>query len=56
MLGASRPQFGEAVAAVQESLTDGWEEVVQSAQGRGFVRKELDPRAPAVVIQAFSLG
>jgi AcrR family transcriptional regulator len=56
VLGTSRPQFGEAVAAVQESLTDGWEEVIRSAQGRGFVRKELDPRAPAVVIQAFSLG
>lgn len=56
VLVASRPQFGEAIAAVQEGLTDGWEAVVRSAQGRGFVRKELDPRAPAVVTQACSLG
>lgn len=56
VLGASRPELGKAVAIVQESLNDGWEEVVRSAQMRGLVRKDVDPRTVGVLVQSLSLG
>ena len=56
VLGASRPELGKAVATVQESLNDGWEEVVRSAQMRGLVRKDVDPRTVGVLVQSLSLG
>ena len=56
VLGTSRPELGKAVATVQESLNDGWEEVVRSAQMRGLVRKDVDPRTVGVLVQSLSLG
>jgi len=56
VLGTSRPELGIAVATVQESLNDGWEEVVRSAQMRGLVRKDLDPRTVGVLVQSLTIG
>lgn len=56
VLGTSRPELGKAVATVQESLNDGWEEVVRSAQMRGLVRKDVDPRTVGVLVQSLTLG
>ena len=56
VLGASRPELGKAVATVQESLNDGWEEVVRSAQMRGLVRKDVDPRTVGVLVQSLTIG
>lgn len=56
VLGTSRPELGKAVATVQESLNDDWEEVVRSAQMRGLVRKDVDPRTVGVLVQSLTLG
>ena len=56
VLGTSRPELGKAVATVQESLNDGWEEVVRSAQMRGLVRKDVDPRTVGVLVQSLTIG
>lgn len=56
VLGTSRPELGIAVATVQESLNDGWEEVVRSAQMRGLVRKDVDPRTVGVLVQSLTIG
>ena len=56
VLGTSRPELGKAVATVQESLNDGWEEVVRSAQMRGLVRKDVDPRTVGVLVQSLTFG
>jgi AcrR family transcriptional regulator len=57
-LGASanRPALAEALAAEQERLTDRLADVVVTAQERGWVRADLDPRALASFVQAYSLG
>lgn len=55
-LGSTRPELGAAIAPVQETLTDGWEQNLRRAQRRGFIRKDLDTRVAAVVIQAITLG
>lgn len=56
VLGASRPELGQAVAEVQETLNDGWEELIRSAQERGLVRNDLNPRTVGVLVQSLSLG
>lgn len=56
VLGASRPELGKAVAEVQETLNDGWEELIRSAQERGLVRNDLNPRTVGVLVQSLSLG
>jgi AcrR family transcriptional regulator len=55
-LAATRPQLADAIATVQETLTDGWDNTLQEAQRRGFVRDNLDTRATGVVIQSASIG
>jgi AcrR family transcriptional regulator len=55
-LAASRPELATAIAEVQETLTDGWEAVVQDSQRKGFIRDDVDSRAAAVMIQSMALG
>ena len=48
--------FRKALGQVQQELTDTLTEQVMSAQSRGWVTRELDPRTIAVLIQAYTLG
>lgn len=56
VLASTRPALAAAVATVQESLNDGWERALTVAQGRGFVRTDLDVRAVALIIQSIGPG
>jgi AcrR family transcriptional regulator len=55
-LASTRPELATAIAEVQETLTNGWEAIVQEGQRRGFIRDDLDSRAAAVMIQSMGLG
>jgi AcrR family transcriptional regulator len=48
--------FAAQLGAEQQRLTDEIANVVSSAQTKGWVDTKLDPRASAVLIQAYSLG
>jgi AcrR family transcriptional regulator len=50
------PRFHEALGKEQQRLTDGITELVETAQDRGLVRTEVDARAIALLIQAYTLG
>ena len=45
-----------ALASEQQRLTDEYVALIEGAQQKGWVRKELDPVALAVFIQAYSFG
>lgn len=51
-----REALREEVRAIQTTLTDGFQAHVAQGQARGFFRPDLDPRAVAVFIEAYSLG
>lgn len=55
-LASTRPGLAASIAMVQEVLTDGWDATIQECQKRGFVRKGIDSRAAAVIIQSIALG
>lgn len=55
-LASTRPRLAAAIAAVQETLTDGWDATIQEAQRRDLARKDLDSRAAAIIIQSMALG
>jgi len=48
--------FAKRLSVLQARLTDGIERVIRKAIEQGLFRKELDPRAVAVFIQAYTLG
>jgi AcrR family transcriptional regulator len=51
-----RPQLSAEIRAVQTRLTDGFQAHVAQGQARGFFRSDLDARAVAAFIEAYSLG
>ena len=51
-----RPEAREAIGAVFGDLLDELAGIVREAQDRGLARTDLDPRAVATFIQAYSLG
>ncbi len=51
-----RPALSQQLADIQTSLTDDLAKAIAKAQGKMLLRKDLDPRALAVFIQAYSLG
>ncbi len=51
-----RPQLRERIREIQTRLTDEFQAQVVEGQARGFFRKDLDARAIAVFIEAYSLG
>jgi len=57
-IGASqaRPELATALATEQERLTDRIATIVLGAQAKGWLRRDLDPRAVAVLVQAYTLG
>ena len=58
VLGSSigRGQLAQEVRAVQTRLTDEFQAHVAQGQARGFFRSDLDARAIALFIEAYSLG
>jgi len=40
----------------QERLTDSLADIVRELQARNWVRRSLDPRAVAILIQAYTIG
>jgi AcrR family transcriptional regulator len=55
-LGASRPALGAAIAELQEQITETWGDTIREAQARGFLRRDLDPRATAVMVLSLTIG
>lgn len=55
-LAFTQPELAPEVARLQTELTDVFVEICRELQRRGWVRKELDPRAYAALIQALSQG
>ena len=48
--------FRKALGEAQQGLTDLFTEQVTEVQNRGWFNKDFDPRAAAVLIQAYTLG
>ena len=49
-------RFRATLGAEQQRLTDALTAIVERAQSRGLVQPDIDPRAVAVFIQAYTLG
>jgi hypothetical protein len=51
-----REDLRREIEAVQTRLTDEFQAHIAQGQARGFFRSDLDARAIAVVVEAYSLG
>jgi AcrR family transcriptional regulator len=49
-------RFRQILGAEQERLTDALTDIVRELQARGWTRSEVDPRAVAILIQAYTIG
>ena len=49
-------QLSQVLAVEQQRLTTALMEQIAQAQKNGWVNKEIDPQAGAVLIQAYTLG
>ena len=58
IVGLSRhsKKFAEALATEQQIVTDALADVAREMQERGWIRTDVDPRALATFVQAYSLG
>ena len=52
----TRPSLEEAIRSEQDSSNREWEELVELAQSKGFVRKDVDPRVAATLLQAVGIS
>ena len=50
------PRFEKALAQEQDRLTDALEDLIYEAQAKKLWRGDVDPRAAAVFVQAYTLG
>lgn len=55
-LATSDEDFGRALAREQERVTSAMTDAISQAQQKGWVKPDLNPRAIAVFLQAYSLG
>lgn len=55
-LALSSDTLRETIAEQQREITDRFTEVLTEVQRRGWLRRDLDPRAVAVFVQAYTLG
>lgn len=55
-LAATNERFGAQLAQLQEQLTSDMADAITYAQEKGWVRRDIDPRAVAVLLQSYSLG
>jgi len=53
---ANSERFRKMLGVEQQRLTDGYADVIRSAQGRGWMSTDLDPQVIAVLFQAIALG
>lgn len=51
-----RPELEQEVRAIQTRLTDEFQAHVAQGQARGFFRSDLDARAVALFVEAYSIG
>ena len=49
-------RFRQLLGAEQERLTDALTDIIRELQARNWVVQELDPRAVAILIQAYTIG
>lgn len=58
IVGLSRhsKKFAEALAVEQQRITDSLADIAREMQERGWIKKNLDPRAAATFVQAYTLG
>jgi len=52
----TNPRFAERLAKEQARLTSALTELFRSAQNKGWMARDYDPRAAAVLVQAYTLG
>ena len=50
------PRFAQRLAEEQQRLTNALVDIIRDTQESGYFRKEIDPHAIAVLIQAYTLG
>ena len=50
------PRFSARLAAEQQRLTEAYADMFRLAQSKGWMAGDFDPRAAAVLIQAYTLG
>jgi hypothetical protein len=55
-MAQENPEFRKALGVVQLQLTDIFTSQFKDLQNRGWFNKDFDPRAAAVLIQAYTLG
>ncbi len=55
-MAENSPRLAEKLAREQQRLTDALTDIIRDTQESGYFRKELDPHAVAVLIQAYTLG
>lgn len=55
-LSENNPLLHKQLSAEQDRLTEAVTDLVQESINKGFIREDLNPRAVAVFIQAYSLG
>ena len=52
----SSPRFHEALGAEQERLTEAFMDLFKEAQNKGWMSTDIDARAAAVFVQAYTVG
>jgi AcrR family transcriptional regulator len=55
-IAEASPRFAERLGLEQQRLTNALVDIIRDTQESGYFRKELDPHAIAVLIQAYTLG
>jgi AcrR family transcriptional regulator len=55
-MASSRPRFAKQLAEIQQHLTDALTDLIRDAQDQDYYRKDIDPKAIAVFIQAYTMG
>jgi len=55
-MAGSNPRFRSALAVEQDRLTSALEDLFRESQNRGWLSTDFNPRAGAVLIQAYTLG
>jgi AcrR family transcriptional regulator len=55
-LGAARPTLQASIAEQQDRITAAWATTISDAQQRGFIRRDLEPHATAVMVLSITIG
>lgn len=55
-IAENSPRFAQRLGEEQQRLTNALVDIIRDTQESGYFRKELDPHAIAVLIQAYTLG